>query len=162
MPKLIQRRNESNVPSTRSRSGTGSMPQAGVVSVIDLERISAALGVAEVEEAALVRDRLLARQPYLRVRAGADRIREPRDHAERRRDVRGVAERLARHARIERAARVELRRLERHRLEEAKRLAEARVDRRGLVVVEHRIDELPVTQGIRRDRAVRLRSERAL
>ena len=76
--------------------------------------------------------------------------------------IRRVAQRLAGDACRNCARRVEFVGSQRHRLEEAERLAQPLVDRGGLVVVEHRVDQLLVGKGVRRDRAVSFRSERTL
>ena len=102
-----------------------------------------------------MRDRLLAREALLGVRLRADRVREARDHLEPRLHVGRVAQRLPRHTRRESARRIERR-------EEVERAAQPLVDRRGLVVVEDRVDELGASEGVRRDRAVGLRSEGTL
>ena len=61
------------------------------------------LGVALVEEAAFVNHRLLTRQALPRMRLGADRIGEARDHVEACLHVRGVAESVMRDTRRERS-----------------------------------------------------------
>jgi hypothetical protein len=117
--------------------------------------VSRLLRVPLFEEAAFVGDRLLARQAGFRVRRCADRVREPRYELEPCLYVGRVPQRLARDARSERASGIE-------RGEEVERAAQPLVDRRGLVVVEDRVDELRASEGVRRDRAVGLESEGTL
>src|SRR5581483_2447931 len=93
-----------------------------------------------------------------------ERVGEPDDHVEERRDSRGVAKRLARDSRRERRLCIGRRQLvgtKRLLLNEPERGAQTFVDRRRAPVG---LDGLPhiLTKGIRRDRAVRARSEKAL
>src|SRR5581483_9745417 len=93
-----------------------------------------------------------------------ERVGEPDDHVEERRDSRRVAKRLARDSRRERRLCIGRRQLvgtKRLLLDEPERGAQAFVDRRRAPVGLDRLPEI-LTKRIRRDRAVGARSEETL
>jgi hypothetical protein len=94
----------------------------------------------------------------------AERVGEPDDYVEERGDVNRVHKRSLAHAGGEDGVRVRPRqraRRQRELLEESERRAQALVDGRGAPVTPDRLPDL-LAEGVRRDRAVGARSERAL
>jgi hypothetical protein len=114
----------------------------------DLDLVPVSLG----EESRRIRGVLLVGR-----QVEPERVRDPVDQVEERADVQGVHELLGRDA----GGRACLAGAQRHVSEEAKRVAQLLLERGALEIRERRCDDL-VTECVRRDRAVRARSERAL